>query len=78
MVTFLITSCGRLDLLERTIDSFLKFNQCPIERYIITEDSADPKIWKQCKELNKKYGGMLEFIFNKTKQSALLLLFQTI
>jgi len=67
MVTFLITSCGRLDLLERTIDSFLKFNQCPIERYIITEDSADPKIYKQCKELNKKYGGMLEFIFNKNK-----------
>ena len=38
--TAVITSCGRQDLLEITIDSFLKFNSYPIQQYIITEDSG--------------------------------------
>lgn len=39
-VTFTLTSCGRPDLLEKTIDSFIKFNTYPIKKYIITEDSG--------------------------------------
>jgi hypothetical protein len=39
-ITFALTSSGRPDLLERTMDSFFKFNTYPIERYIISEDSA--------------------------------------
>lgn len=39
-ITFALTSCGRLDLLERTIDSFLKFNSYPIAAYIISEDDS--------------------------------------
>lgn len=67
-VTFVLTSCGRMDLLEKTLDSFFKYNDYPIERYIITEDSADPEIFKQCEQLNqRKYGGKLEFIFNYEK-----------
>ena len=41
-VTITITSCGRLDLLARSIDSFRQFNTGG--RYIISEDSADPAI----------------------------------
>jgi hypothetical protein len=37
-VTVVITACNRTDLLERTLDSFAKFNTYPIERYIIVED----------------------------------------
>lgn len=67
-ITFVLTSCGRLDLLEKTLDSFFKYNTYPIEKYIITEDSADPKVFEECKRLNKeKYDGKLEFVFNHKK-----------
>lgn len=67
-ITFVLTSCGRLDLLEITLDSFFKYNTYPIKRYIITEDSADPIIFEKCKILNrKKYGDKLEFVFNYEK-----------
>lgn len=66
-VTFVLTSCGRLDLLEQTLNSFLRYNNYPIERYIIVEDSADPEIYEKCIELNKKYGNIFEFIFNEEK-----------
>ena len=38
-ITFALTSCGRPDLLERTMDYFIKYNTYPIEKYIISEDS---------------------------------------
>jgi len=64
-VTFVLTSCGRIDILEKTLDSFFEHNTYPIERYIITEDSADPKVFEECERLNReKYNGRLEFIFN--------------
>jgi hypothetical protein len=67
-ITFILTSCGRMDLLEQTLDSFFKYNKYPIKRYLITEDSADPKVFEECERLNKeKYGGILEFIFNYEK-----------
>jgi len=67
-VTFVMTACGRPDLMERTLDSFIKFNTYPIERWIITEDSADPEIFAECKRLNdKKYNNKLEFVFNERK-----------
>lgn len=66
-VTFVLTSCGRLDLLEKTLDSFFKFNTYPIDRFIITEDSADQSIFNQCVELNQKYNHKLEFLFNYEK-----------
>lgn len=36
--TVVLTSCGRQDLLELTIDSFLRFNTAPLDRFIIIED----------------------------------------
>ena len=40
MITFALTSCGRFDLLKRTLDSFFKYNTYPISRYKIIEDSG--------------------------------------
>src|SRR5262249_54124157 len=37
-VTVLVTSCGRQDLLEITLDSFLQYNTFPIRRFIVIED----------------------------------------
>lgn len=67
-VTFVMTACGRVDLMEQTLDSFMKFNKYPIKKYIITEDSGDEKIFEQCRLLNeRKYGNKIEFIFNNPK-----------
>ena len=67
-ITFVMTACGRPDLMEKTLDSFFKFNTAPIDRFIITEDSADPEIFIECKKFNdKKYNNKLEFIFNEKK-----------
>lgn len=68
-ITFVLTSCGRLDLLEKTMDSFFRHNQHPIERYLIVEDSANEAVFQQCKALNAtRYDGKLEFIFNHQKK----------
>jgi hypothetical protein len=53
--TVVVTSCGRHDLLERTIDSFLEFNTYPIAQYIIVEDSGDASLNDQ---LKRKYAGL--------------------
>lgn len=41
-VTICLTACGRPDLLELTIESFLKFNTYPIKQFMIFEDSGTP------------------------------------
>ncbi len=40
-VSLVITSCGRFDLLKRTLDSFFEKNSYPIKKIIITEDSTE-------------------------------------
>jgi hypothetical protein len=67
MVTLFITSCGRVDLLEKTLDSFFAFNTFRIHRCLIVEDSADQNVFSLCVELNKKYDNKLGFIFNQLK-----------
>jgi cellulose synthase/poly-beta-1,6-N-acetylglucosamine synthase-like glycosyltransferase len=66
-VTFVLTTDGRFDLLEKTLDSFLKYNDYPIDKFIIIDDSADPVAHEAYKKLNTKYGNKFEFIFNETK-----------
>lgn len=53
-VTLVVTSCGRFDLLARTLASFDRFNTAPIREVVITEDSgseqvhaAIPEHWKE-------------------------------
>ena len=60
MITFSLTSCGRPDLLERTLNSFFKYNTYPIERYKIIDDSTHPELFE---ELIEKYPE-IEWIFN--------------
>lgn len=50
-VTLFITSCGRQDLLKRTIESFVQFNTYPIKEAIIIEDSGHDGINEFVKEL---------------------------
>jgi hypothetical protein len=46
-VTVVVTACGRPDLLEITLKSFLKYNTYPISQFIISEDSGIPDINKK-------------------------------
>jgi hypothetical protein len=48
-VAFVLTSCGRWDLLEKTLDSFLECNTYPIKDYIIVEDSGNKDIVERIK-----------------------------
>ena len=52
-ITLVVTSCGRLDLLKRTLESFDRFNTAPVREVFITEDAGDegvraviPAHWK--------------------------------
>lgn len=54
LVTFVLTSCGRFDLLERTLSSFLSHNTAPITRYIVVEDSANQAVLSSVCKLEVK------------------------
>lgn len=52
-ISLVVTSCGRFDLLRRTLETFDTFNTAPIKEVFITEDSGDravedciPQSWK--------------------------------
>ena len=45
-VSIVVTSCGRLELLKRTLDSLDKFNSYPIRRVYITEDAGDKGVFE--------------------------------
>jgi hypothetical protein len=67
-ITFVLTSCGRVDLLEKTVDSFLEWNDYPIYRYIIIDDSADNDVFEDIKKLNEiKWKNKFELFFNEEK-----------
>lgn len=44
-ITLVVTSCGRFDLLKRTLESFARSNSQPIHSCIITEDSGDEAVF---------------------------------
>jgi hypothetical protein len=42
--TLAVTSCGRFDLLKRTLASFDRYNTAPIRQVFITEDAGDEAV----------------------------------
>ena len=63
-MSLLLTSCGRLDLLNRTLESFFEFNNFPLEALYLTEDSADPHVYAK---IRHRWGKRLKILFNKKK-----------
>ena len=61
-MSFVLTSCGRTDLLDRTLQSFFKYNDYPLEDLYLTEDSIDNNVYKQ---IEKKWKNNLKLLFNK-------------
>ena len=64
-ISFVLTSCGRTDLLDPTLVSFFKFNSYKIEKLFLVEDSVDQDVYEHIKE---KWDNRLELIFNKKKK----------
>jgi Glycosyl transferase family 2 len=59
-VSFVLTSCGRFDLLERTLASFLQHNTYPISEFIIVEDSGSPEV----RDVLKAFPVVFDLIIN--------------
>jgi hypothetical protein len=60
-VTFTITSCNRIDLIEKTINSFFNLNNYQIDEFIMSDDSDDLQITKT---INEKFGDRFRIISN--------------
>jgi hypothetical protein len=64
-MSFVLTSCGRLELLNRTLDSFFKYNTYKFQKLYLTEDSVNKKVYK---EIKRKWSDKIELMFNKKKR----------
>lgn len=64
-ITVVLTSCGRMDLLHRTLESFHHFNTASIARIVVIEDSADPACRSYIEEHLSQYIDL--FLFNEHK-----------
>ena len=64
-ITFVLTSCGRIDLLNPTLESFFKNNSYKLEKLFLVEDSVDQDVYSQIK---KKGNKKINLIFNKNKK----------
>src|SRR5699024_3320222 len=60
-----VTSCGRTDLLQRTIDSFVQYNTYPISQSILIDDSCDDSAHEHV--LSRLSSIFDTIILNKTK-----------
>ena len=64
-MSFVLTSCGRVDLLDRTLKSFFKYNTYPLESKYLTEDSVDKSVYQK---IEKKWGKKIKPLFNYKKK----------
>ena len=63
-VTFTITSCNRIDLLDKTIESFTSINTYEIDEFILSDDSDNYEISNHIKN---KYGNKFKIISNSPR-----------
>ena len=64
-MTFVLTSCGRTGLLNRTLESFFLMNTFKLDKYYLVEDSVDKKIYEAIK---KKWSKKLNYFLTQKKK----------
>lgn len=62
LVTVVVTSCGRYDLLRQTLDSFCAFNGFPIDRTIVVEDGNEIP-----DSLKERYGKPIDWLCTRRR-----------
>ena len=67
-VTFVVTSCGRLPGLRRTLHSFLAANTYPVDRYLIIDDSGDMRM---AAKVIEEFGDVFDVLVNKERMGQL-------
>ena len=64
-VTFVLTSCGRRDLLDKTLESFFHYNTFQFDKLYLVEDSINNEIYQRIKST---WGNKIDLIFNQHKK----------
>jgi glycosyltransferase involved in cell wall biosynthesis len=70
MISVVITSFNRKDLLLKTVESFLKFNTYPIDKFIIIEDSGDKEMYDFLSKHNFNFPSNYTLILNENNIGA--------
>ena len=65
MITAIFTSCGRFNLLEKTMKSFFNYVDLPIEQTIVIENSLDPNIEKHMENISISINRPFDLIINE-------------
>ena len=65
-MTFVLTSCGRIDLLDKTLESFFIHNTFKFDELFLVEDSVDEDVYSHVK---RKWGKKLHVICNSKKRT---------
>lgn len=63
-MSFVLTSCGRTKLLDRTLKSFFKYNDYDIKDFFLIEDSVNDIVYE---EVKKKWKDKIKIFCNKKK-----------
>ena len=63
-MSFVLTSCGRTKLLDRTLKSFFKYNDYDIKDFFLIEDSVNDLVYE---EVKKKWKDNIKIFCNKKK-----------
>ena len=73
-ITFVLTSCGRIELLNKTLESFFKFNDYALEKMYLVEDSFNQNVYS---EIKKRWGKKLTLLFNEKKKGQIKSIVET-
>lgn len=64
MITGVFTSCGRFDLLRRTLSSFTKYADMPLQDIIVIDNSTLPTVEKEIQSIVTEIGQPISLIAN--------------
>ena len=73
-MTFVLTSCGRTELLNKTLESFFSMNTFKLEKYYLVEDSVNEEVYRSIKN---KWDKKIDLLFNKEKKGQIKSIVET-
>jgi GT2 family glycosyltransferase len=65
-ITAVITSCGRFDFLETTLESLVQYADSPFDKIIVVDNSTDPATERYIEEISKRIQTPIHLLANST------------